>query len=102
MSCVFQYQEYMDRQMKENREQRVHERIQTILRIKALNLPPDITKGLILTYKYDILEAKWRRRHRVVMVQVRSILVSKHTSGCNMSSVKIPACSRTYSPSHTS
>jgi len=106
MSMKTDYSRWMDSVMKERKDDRKRERIQTILAIKALGLPYDITKEMILSYKYDILEAKWRRYHRVVMCQVRAILVSKHERGCNMSSFSYwpnrPSKSRTWKPSHTS
>ena len=100
------YSRWMESVMNQRREERIHERVQTILTIKALGLPYDITKEMILSYKYDLLQEKWRRHYRVVMYQVRAILVSKHERGCNMSSFSYwpnrPSKSRTWKPSRTS
>ena len=108
------YSLWMESVMKQRREDRIADRVQTILTIKALGLPYDITQEMILSYKYDLLEAKWKRHYRVVLFQIRSILVSKHERGCDMSSFSYwpnqsrrPSAnrrsySRTWKPSHTS
>ena len=90
------YSRWMDSVMKERKDDRKRERIQTILAIRSLGLPYDLTKEMILSYKYDILEAKWRRYHRVVMCQVRSGRVSSSTRRLGSSK------SRTWKPSRTS
>ena len=81
-----EYSRWMESVMNERKEDKISERVQSILAIKALGLPYDLTQEMILSYKYDLLEEKWKRHHRVVLFQIRSILVSKHERGCDMSS----------------
>jgi hypothetical protein len=110
-----EYSRWMESVMNERKDDRKRERVQSILAIKALGLPYDVTKEMILSYKYDLLEEKWKRHYRVVLFQIRSILVSKHERGCDMSSFSYwpnqsrkpsanrhPSYSRTSKPSHTS
>ena len=110
-----EYSRWMESVMNERKDDRKRERVQSILAIKALGLPYDLTQEMILSYKYDLLEEKWKRHYRVVLFQIRSILVSKHERGCDMSSFSYwpnqsrrpsanrrPSYSHTSKPSHTS
>jgi hypothetical protein len=110
-----EYSRWMESVMNERKADKISERVESILAIKALGLPYDLTKEMILSYKYDILEEKWKKHYRVVLFQIRSILVSKHERGCDMSSFSYwpnqsrrpsanrrPSYSRTSKPSRTS
>ena len=104
-----EYSRWMESVMNERKDDRKRERVQSILAIKALGLPYDLTQEMILSYKYDLLEEKWKRHYRVVLFQIRSILVSKHERGCDMSSFSFfpnqsrrPSANRPHPYSHTS
>ena len=63
------YSRWMESVMTERKADLVAERVESILAIKALNLPYDTTQEMILSYKYDILEEKWKKHYRVVLFQ---------------------------------
>ena len=100
------YSRWMESVMKQRREDRIADRVQTILTIKALGLPYDITQEMILSYKYDLLEAKWRRHYRVVMYHIRSVMVSRKAGSLQEGTFSYwpnrPLKSRTWKPSRTS
>ena len=68
---ISEYTSWFQRQMEEHRLERVQDRMDTVLAIYALNLPHDITKQLVISYKYDLKKPKYKRSYNSVIRELR-------------------------------
>ena len=59
--------DWITRDMQENKQHRIQTHVDSILTINSLPIPHDIKQGFIISYKYDKLEKKYKRNYGNVL-----------------------------------
>lgn len=66
-----EYIDWCQIKMDERKAEKIAERVQTILAIRSLPLPYDMTKQMIISYKYDLKEKVYHQNYRNVVREIR-------------------------------
>ena len=65
-----EYIDWCQVKMDERKADKIAERVQTILAIRSLPLPYDMTKQMIISYKYDLKESVYHQNYRKVVREI--------------------------------